>query len=233
MTGEAPLYLRRDLDRAHPEVPGGVSEPRCGRPRASSPVTTWRASWPPVRNPATPFPTGHRGRSSPAHDRRPHHEHHPDRRRRLRTIRGRDRLRKPPRRRVERTRRRSVRLPLQRRDQARLPTRRIARRWPTTPSRPHADARPARRDRRGPLRIRITANPSPAHALHDLAEAEHAELIVVGSSHTGRLGRVAAGEHRRAAAARRAVCRRGRAARLPHEPRAADPPDRRRLRRNR
>jgi nucleotide-binding universal stress UspA family protein len=43
------------------------------------------------------------------------------------------------------------------------------------------------------LRIRITANPSPAHALHDLAEAEHAELIVVGSSHTGRLGRVAPG----------------------------------------
>jgi nucleotide-binding universal stress UspA family protein len=43
------------------------------------------------------------------------------------------------------------------------------------------------------LRVRITANPSPAHALHDLAEAEHAELIVVGSSHTGRLGRVAPG----------------------------------------
>ncbi len=43
------------------------------------------------------------------------------------------------------------------------------------------------------LRIRITANTSPAHALHDLAEAEHAELIVVGSSHTGRLGRVAPG----------------------------------------
>ena len=43
------------------------------------------------------------------------------------------------------------------------------------------------------LRIRIIANPSPAHALHDLAEAEHAELIVVGSTHTGRLGRVAPG----------------------------------------
>ena len=41
--------------------------------------------------------------------------------------------------------------------------------------------------------LRITANPSPAHALHDLAEAEHAELVVVGSSHTGRLGRVAPG----------------------------------------
>jgi nucleotide-binding universal stress UspA family protein len=43
------------------------------------------------------------------------------------------------------------------------------------------------------VRVRISANPSPAHALHDLAEAEHAELIVVGSSHTGRLGRVAPG----------------------------------------
>jgi len=43
------------------------------------------------------------------------------------------------------------------------------------------------------LVVRITANPSPAHALHDLASAEHAELIVVGSSHTGRLGRVAPG----------------------------------------
>jgi len=43
------------------------------------------------------------------------------------------------------------------------------------------------------LRITITPNPSPAHALHDIAEAEHAEIIVVGSSHTGRLGRVAPG----------------------------------------
>ena len=41
--------------------------------------------------------------------------------------------------------------------------------------------------------IRITPNPSAAHALHDIAQAEHAELIVVGSSHTGRLGRVAPG----------------------------------------
>jgi nucleotide-binding universal stress UspA family protein len=43
------------------------------------------------------------------------------------------------------------------------------------------------------LLIRIAPNPSPAHALHDLAGAEHAEIIVVGSSHTGRLGRVAPG----------------------------------------
>ena len=43
------------------------------------------------------------------------------------------------------------------------------------------------------LRIRIAANPSPAHALHDLADAERAELIIVGSSHTGHLGRVLPG----------------------------------------
>ena len=41
--------------------------------------------------------------------------------------------------------------------------------------------------------IRTTPNPSAAHALHDIAQVEHAELIVVGSSHTGRLGRVAPG----------------------------------------
>ena len=38
------------------------------------------------------------------------------------------------------------------------------------------------------VHIRIAANPSPAHALHDLAVSEHAEIVVVGSSHTGRLG---------------------------------------------
>jgi nucleotide-binding universal stress UspA family protein len=43
------------------------------------------------------------------------------------------------------------------------------------------------------LQIRTMPNPSAAHALHDLAQAEHAELIVVGSSHTGRMGRVAPG----------------------------------------
>jgi nucleotide-binding universal stress UspA family protein len=41
--------------------------------------------------------------------------------------------------------------------------------------------------------IRTTPNPSAAHALHDMAHAEHAELLVVGSSHTGRIGRVAPG----------------------------------------
>ncbi len=81
------------------------------------------------------------------------------------------------------------------------------------------------------LRITITPNPSPAHALHDLAEAEHAELIVVGSSHTGRLGRVAPGStgERLLHGAPCAV------AVVPHGYRTraerADPPDRRRLRR--
>jgi nucleotide-binding universal stress UspA family protein len=41
--------------------------------------------------------------------------------------------------------------------------------------------------------VRIMANPSPAHALHDIAHAERATLLVVGSSHTGRSGRVLPG----------------------------------------
>jgi nucleotide-binding universal stress UspA family protein len=41
--------------------------------------------------------------------------------------------------------------------------------------------------------LRVTAEPSPAHGLHDLAHAEHAAVIVVGSSHTGPLGRVLPG----------------------------------------
>jgi nucleotide-binding universal stress UspA family protein len=44
-----------------------------------------------------------------------------------------------------------------------------------------------------PSTIRIAANHSPAHALHDIAEAERAALIVVGSTHTGRAGRVLPG----------------------------------------
>jgi nucleotide-binding universal stress UspA family protein len=39
----------------------------------------------------------------------------------------------------------------------------------------------------------VVANPSPAHALHDLAEAEHASIVIVGSTHTGRAGRVLPG----------------------------------------
>jgi nucleotide-binding universal stress UspA family protein len=44
-------------------------------------------------------------------------------------------------------------------------------------------------------RIRTTAvaNPSPAHGLHDVAEAEDAAIVVLGSTHTGRAGRVMPG----------------------------------------
>jgi nucleotide-binding universal stress UspA family protein len=39
----------------------------------------------------------------------------------------------------------------------------------------------------------VAANPSPAHALHKIAEAEDAALVIVGSTHTGRAGRVLPG----------------------------------------
>ena len=41
--------------------------------------------------------------------------------------------------------------------------------------------------------ISIVADPSPAKALHHMAHAEHASLLIVGSSHTGRVGRVLPG----------------------------------------
>lgn len=41
--------------------------------------------------------------------------------------------------------------------------------------------------------IKIVANVSPAHALHSMADAEHACVLVVGSTHTGRAGRVVPG----------------------------------------
>lgn len=41
--------------------------------------------------------------------------------------------------------------------------------------------------------IKITANTSPAHALHAMADVEDASLLVVGSSHTGRARRVLPG----------------------------------------
>ena len=43
------------------------------------------------------------------------------------------------------------------------------------------------------VELRAIANPSPAHGLHELAEQEGADLIVVGSTHTGRAGRVLPG----------------------------------------
>jgi nucleotide-binding universal stress UspA family protein len=44
-----------------------------------------------------------------------------------------------------------------------------------------------------PLETRVVTSSSPAHGLHDLAEAEDADLIVLGSSHRGRLGRLLVG----------------------------------------
>jgi len=43
------------------------------------------------------------------------------------------------------------------------------------------------------VEIRAIPNVSPAHGLHELAEAESAGLVVVGSTHTGRAGRVLPG----------------------------------------
>jgi nucleotide-binding universal stress UspA family protein len=41
--------------------------------------------------------------------------------------------------------------------------------------------------------VALPADGSPAHALHDLAEREHASLLVIGSSKRGQLGRVLPG----------------------------------------
>jgi nucleotide-binding universal stress UspA family protein len=43
-------------------------------------------------------------------------------------------------------------------------------------------------------RIRVVGDSSPARALHRVAEAEHADVIVVGSTHHGTVGRVFAGD---------------------------------------
>jgi nucleotide-binding universal stress UspA family protein len=43
------------------------------------------------------------------------------------------------------------------------------------------------------IRTAVVPAPSPAQGLHELAEAERVALIVVGSTHTGRLGRVRPG----------------------------------------
>ncbi len=44
-------------------------------------------------------------------------------------------------------------------------------------------------------RVRLQGDSSPARALHRVAEQERAALIVVGSTHRGRAGRVLAGDH--------------------------------------
>jgi nucleotide-binding universal stress UspA family protein len=38
------------------------------------------------------------------------------------------------------------------------------------------------------VHVAAVANSSSAHALHDLAQAERAAIVVVGSTHTGRAG---------------------------------------------
>ena len=50
-----------------------------------------------------------------------------------------------------------------------------------------------RGDLEGAVETKAIPNPSPAHGLHELAEQEDAALIVVGSTHTGRAGRVLPG----------------------------------------
>ena len=45
----------------------------------------------------------------------------------------------------------------------------------------------------GAVETEAIPDPSPAHGLHQLAEQEDAALIVVGSTHTGRAGRVLPG----------------------------------------
>lgn len=45
----------------------------------------------------------------------------------------------------------------------------------------------------GDVRLEVVAAPSAAHGLHQLAERTPADLIVVGSSHRGALGRILAG----------------------------------------
>lgn len=43
-------------------------------------------------------------------------------------------------------------------------------------------------------RQHVVADLSPAHALHDQAAEDHADLLVIGSSHRGRLGRLLVGD---------------------------------------
>ena len=50
-----------------------------------------------------------------------------------------------------------------------------------------------RGDLEGVVETKAIPNPSPAHGLHELAEQEDAVLIVVGSTNTGRAGRVLPG----------------------------------------
>ncbi len=57
------------------------------------------------------------------------------------------------------------------------------------------DLRAVRDDLAPGARIRVVPGFSPAHALVRLAEAEHADLVVVGSRHRGRLRRILETDH--------------------------------------
>ena len=76
-----------------------------------------------------------------SHGGRNHHEHDPDRRRRVDAIRGRDRLRQPPRRRLQRSRRRGLRVPVQRCRSATGREARIAKPSPTQAEKTAGDMR--------------------------------------------------------------------------------------------
>ena len=82
-----------------------------------------------------------------------------------------------------------------------------------------------------PFRLRTIGGVAAPRALHEVAEDERADVIVLGSTHREGLGRVLPGQRRRAPPARGAVRGAGRAERVRRARAARDPHDRRRLRR--
>ena len=194
MTGEAPLYLRRDLDRAHPEAPGGVSRTPLWWPSGklaghylagflavgeeSGDALSDRPSWPVLAQPTSEGPT-------------------------MSTIligvdaseRSQDAIAFGNRLAALSSAHVVVACAFPYDDAIRQGSNPEYRKALADDAEQTASTMRDRLDEidADRLLVRITANPSPAHALRDLAEAEHAEMIVVGSSHTGRLGRVAPG----------------------------------------
>ena len=140
-----------------------------------------------------------------------------------RALRGRDRLRPPPRRRLERPRRRGLRVPVQRRADPRGPTRPTAQALADDAEQTARDMRdrldgnrrgaPADQDHGQPL-----ARARPPRPRRGRARRAHRRRLLPHRP----AGTRRAGKHRRATAARRAVRRRGRPARLPHA-RASQP----------
>ena len=125
--------------------------------------------------------------------RRSHREHHHHRRRRLGAIRGRHRLRTPPGA-TPPTRTSSSPTPTPTRtSRAAPPTRPTATPCARTRWTRCATCAPGSSASLTTSRDRIAADTSPANALHRIAHAEHAALVIVGSTHTGRAGRVLPG----------------------------------------